>query len=55
MCIVEGVVAWLRIENDIGYASRRVIFVNTDDVPALESRMGDLLQNEVEAQLVHQV
>jgi DNA replication ATP-dependent helicase Dna2 len=31
------------------------VFVDTDDVPARDSRVGDLVQNEVEARLVYQV
>ena len=34
---------------------RRAVFVDTDTVPALDSRMGDVVQNEIEAQLVYQV
>ncbi|KAJ3013117.1 Tripartite DNA replication factor [Thoreauomyces humboldtii] len=34
--------------------SRRVVFVNTDDVPALDTRPGDLVQNDIEALLLHQ-
>ncbi|KAJ6508771.1 DNA replication factor Dna2-domain-containing protein [Mycena sanguinolenta] len=35
--------------------SCRAVFVNTDAVPAQDSRVGDLVQNEVEAKLVFQV
>lgn len=31
------------------------MFVNTDKVPGHESRVGDLVQNEVEAELVYQL
>jgi DNA replication ATP-dependent helicase Dna2 len=34
---------------------RRVVFVDTDQVPAKESRVGDLVQNEIEASLVQQL
>ncbi|KAJ3182151.1 Tripartite DNA replication factor [Gaertneriomyces sp. JEL0708] len=42
---------WLR---QLIEPNRKVVFVNTDSVPAAESRPGDLVQNEVEAALVHQ-
>ena len=32
--------------------SRRAVFVNTDEIPALDSRVGDLIQNGTEASLV---
>ncbi|TCD66888.1 Tripartite DNA replication factor [Steccherinum ochraceum] len=35
--------------------SCKAIFVDTDDVPAQDSRVGDLTQNVTEARLVHQV
>ncbi|KAK7048375.1 DNA replication helicase [Favolaschia claudopus] len=35
--------------------SCRAVFVDTDAVPAQDSRVGDLVQNEVEATLVYQV
>ncbi|KAJ7044139.1 Dna2-domain-containing protein [Mycena alexandri] len=35
--------------------SCKAVFVDTDAVPALDSRVGDLVQNEVEANLVYQV
>lgn len=35
--------------------SCKAIFVNTDAVPAFDSRVGDLIQNEVEASLVQQL
>ncbi|TDL20255.1 Dna2-domain-containing protein [Rickenella mellea] len=35
--------------------SRKAVFVDTDSVPAKDSRIGDLVQNEVEASLVTQV
>jgi DNA replication ATP-dependent helicase Dna2 len=31
------------------------VFVDTDQVPALDSRVGDLVQNETEGDLVHQL
>lgn len=34
---------------------RKVVFLNTDAVPALDSRSGDVIHNEVEAALVHHV
>ncbi|KAF8326832.1 AAA domain-containing protein [Cantharellus anzutake] len=34
---------------------RKVIFIDTDDLPAEESRVSDLVQNEVEASLVYQI
>ncbi|KAL1918139.1 uncharacterized protein VTP21DRAFT_3405 [Calcarisporiella thermophila] len=33
----------------------KVVFVDTDEIPAPDSRSGDLVQNEIEAILVHQV
>ncbi|KAG8995284.1 Tripartite DNA replication factor [Tulasnella sp. JGI-2019a] len=33
----------------------KAVFVDTDSVPARDSRVGDLVQNEVEADLIHQV
>lgn len=35
--------------------SCKVVFVDTDPLPAPDSRVGDLVQNEVEANLVFQV
>ncbi len=35
--------------------SCKVVFVDTDNLPAPDSRVGDLVQNEVEANLVFQV
>jgi hypothetical protein len=35
--------------------SCKVLFVDTDTLPAPDSRVGDLVQNEVEANLVFQV
>lgn len=32
-----------------------MIFLNTDKVPGKESRAGDLVYNQVEANLIHQV
>jgi len=34
--------------------SVKAVFVDTDKVPALDSRVGDLVQNETEGELVHQ-
>ncbi|KAJ3294016.1 Tripartite DNA replication factor [Borealophlyctis nickersoniae] len=48
----NGVGCWIR---DLLDPRRKVVFVNTDDVPATDSRSGDLVHNEVEACLVHQV
>jgi len=36
-------------------SSRKVVFLDTDDVPAKESRVGDLVQNETEAIIIQQV
>lgn len=33
----------------------KAVFIDTDGIPGLESRVGDLIQNEVEAKLVCQV
>jgi DNA replication ATP-dependent helicase Dna2 len=33
----------------------KAVFVDTDQVPALDSRVGDLVQNETEGDLVHQL
>lgn len=35
--------------------STKAVFVDTDRVPAFDSRIGDLVQNETEARLVHQL
>ena len=35
--------------------SVKAVFVDTDKVPALDSRVGDLVQNETEGELVHQL
>ena len=35
--------------------SCKAVFVDTDNVPARDSRVGDLVENQVEAQLVYQV
>jgi hypothetical protein len=34
---------------------RRVIFLNTDQVPALETRSGEVLRNDIEGSLVTMV
>jgi DNA replication ATP-dependent helicase Dna2 len=36
-------------------ASRKAVFVDTDTLPALDSRVGDLVQNVTEAELVRQL
>ena len=36
----------------IALRSRRAVFVDTDAIPALDSRVGDLIQNSTEASLV---
>ncbi|TPX63675.1 hypothetical protein SpCBS45565_g06433 [Spizellomyces sp. 'palustris'] len=48
----QGANCWIR---DIVEPRRRVVFVNTDEVPAPDSRPGDLVQNDIEAILVHQI
>ena len=35
--------------------SRKAVFVDTDSVPAKDSRIGDLVHNDVEASLVQQI
>ena len=35
--------------------SVKAIFVDTDAVPALDSKIGSLVQNKTEARLIHQV
>ena len=40
---------------ELTYSRRRVVFLDTDQVPAKESRVGDLVQNEVEASLVQRL
>ncbi|RDB29779.1 DNA replication ATP-dependent helicase/nuclease dna2 [Hypsizygus marmoreus] len=35
--------------------SCKAVFVDTDDIPARDSRVGDLVQNEIEADLVRQI
>ncbi|KAI1798471.1 Dna2-domain-containing protein [Ganoderma leucocontextum] len=35
--------------------SCKAVFVDTDNVPAYDSRVGDLVENQIEARLVHQV
>lgn len=35
--------------------SCKAVFVDTDQVPARDSRVGDLVENRIEAQLVYQV
>lgn len=63
VCWLEDVVAprycWLlrnsRRQSLTHFLSRKVVFIDTDVLPAPESRAGDLIQNETEASLVHQV
>lgn len=46
-----------RVRNDRSSCgdSTKAVFVDTDQVPALDSRVGDLVQNETEAGLVQQL
>lgn len=37
------------------FRRNKVVFFNTEMVPAMETRMGHLLQNDVEAELILQV
>lgn len=39
----------------ISSTSTKTVFVDTDAVPGRDSRIGDLVQNEVEGSLVHQI
>lgn len=36
-------------------SSAKAVFVDTDQVPGYDTRVGDLVQNEVEAELVYQL
>ncbi|KAG8836188.1 Tripartite DNA replication factor [Serendipita sp. 399] len=47
----SGSSCWMK---DLLDPSRSVVFVDTDSVPAKESRVGDLVQNETEARLLQQ-
>ena len=38
----------------INFCSRKVVFVDTDQVPALDVKLGELVQNQTEATLVYQ-
>ena len=38
-----------------GLYRRKVVFIDTDELPARESKAGRLVQNETEASLLHQV
>ncbi|KAL5490161.1 DNA2 [Sanghuangporus weigelae] len=51
-CGKEGSTCWLNV---IMNESCKAIFVDTDGVPAFDSRVGDLIQNEKEAALVQQL
>ncbi|KAG2740551.1 hypothetical protein P692DRAFT_20880841 [Suillus brevipes Sb2] len=51
MCLCEGS-CWLWY---LLLESCKVVFVDTDHLPARDSRVGDLVQNDVEARLVYQV
>ncbi|KAG1898951.1 Dna2-domain-containing protein [Suillus fuscotomentosus] len=50
-CLCEDS-CWLR---HLLSESSKVVFVDTDRLPALDSRVGDLVQNDVEAKLVYQI
>ena len=39
----------------IGLTRCKAVFVDTDRVPAFDSRVGDLVQNEIEGKLVYQI
>ena len=69
-CLAQGVtslvgcrISWIQGEcfASIDHASAvlivsvKAVFVDTDRVPARDSRIGDLVQNEPEARMVHQV
>ena len=41
--------------SDTGLYRRKVVFIDTDELPARESKAGRLVQNETEADLLHQV
>ncbi|KAG1727676.1 Dna2-domain-containing protein [Suillus paluster] len=51
MCLCEES-CWLRY---LLSESCKVVFLDTDQLPAHDSRVGDLVQNDVEAQLVYQI
>ncbi|KAJ3091268.1 Tripartite DNA replication factor [Quaeritorhiza haematococci] len=51
-CMAGGSECWLAALVD---PRRRAVFVDTDNVPAHDTRTGDLVQNEIEAVLVHQI
>lgn len=48
----QGKGCWIQ---DLLEESAKCVFIDTDGVPALDSRVGDLVQNEIEAKLVQQV
>ncbi|CAG8593896.1 4276_t:CDS:10 [Paraglomus brasilianum] len=50
--LCDGQKCWLR---QLVSPERRAVFVDTDSVPAFDSRTGDVVHNEIEAQLVYQV
>ncbi|KIK37375.1 hypothetical protein CY34DRAFT_92854 [Suillus luteus UH-Slu-Lm8-n1] len=51
MCLCEES-CWLRY---LLSESCKVVFIDTDHLPARDSRVGDLVQNDVEAKLVYQI
>ncbi|KAG2362437.1 AAA domain-containing protein [Suillus spraguei] len=51
MCLCEES-CWLRY---LLSERSKVVFVDTDHLPARDSRVGDLVQNDVEAKLVYQI
>lgn len=48
----QGKRCWIQ---DLLEESAKCVFIDTDRIPALDSRVGDLVQNETEAKLVQQV
>lgn len=46
---------YLSLPDSNHVCSRKAVFVDTDLVPAYDSKVGDLVQNETEAKLVHQI
>ncbi|KAH7884747.1 Dna2-domain-containing protein [Phlebopus sp. FC_14] len=51
-CSCEEGKCWLEYLLD---ESHKAVFVDTDQIPAPDSRVGDLVQNEVEAKLLYQI
>lgn len=51
-CLCSDGACWLKHLLD---EKCKAIFVDTDQVPAFDSRVGDLVQNEVEGKLVYQI